>query len=212
MISHQFKFIFVHIPKTGGMSISSLLARYSTPLRLLDGDNNYWTDIHAKYFHYIDRYGQDTWDKYYKFAFIRNPWDRLISSFFYLSGGGNNPFDKKLSDKYIKKYDGDFIQFVKNFVAADKIKYLFHMHPQHEFIYDRKGRLLVDFVGKYENLQEDFNKICDQFSVPHVKLPYINKTPYRKIQHFTDYYNDEARKIVAEKYSRDIDLFGYTFA
>lgn len=209
MISHKYKFIFVHIPKTGGMSIANLIGREALPVNLLTGDD-YWTDIHGKYFHYVGRYGQDTWDKYYKFAFVRNPWDRLVSCFSYLTGGGNNRFDKKLSDRYIKKYEGDFTRFVKEFVAADRIKYLFHMHPQHEFICDRAGRVLVDFVGKLENIREDFNKICDHFGVPRYTLPHINQTQ-RKLNHFTDYYNDETREIVADKYSRDIELFGYKF-
>jgi len=210
MISHQYKFIFVHIPKTGGMSISRLIGRFALPLRLLAGDD-YWTDVHGKYFHYIEKYGWDTWDKYYKFAFVRNPWSRLISSFFYLSGDGNNIFDKKLSDKYIKKYENDFSRFVKEFVPSNMIKFLFHMHPQHEFICDQEGRIMIDFVGSYENIQEDFNKICDKFETPHVILPHINKTQYTKTQHYSTYYNDETREIVADVYSRDIQLFGYTF-
>lgn len=210
MISNQYKFIFVHIPKTGGISITKLLGRYSVPLRLLTGDD-YWTDIHGKYYHYIKRHGKEIWNTYYKFAFVRNPWSRLVSSFHYLDGGGNNFFDKRLSDMYIKKYEGDFCRFVNDFVAADKIKYLFHMHPQHEFVYDCNGRLLLDYVGKYENIQEDFNRICNDLGIPQMPLPHKNKTRYRKQQHYKDYYNDQTRDIIAEKYAKDIQLFGYKF-
>jgi len=210
VISILYKFIFVHIPKTGGISIADVIERFSLPLRLLDGDD-YWTDVHGKYYHYIERFGQAVWDEFYKFSFVRNPWARLSSAFFYLSKGGNNPYDKKLSNMYLKKYNGDFEFFVKDFIYNDKMKHLFHLHPQHEFICDETGRLLVDFVGRFENLQEDFNKVCDKFNVPHIELSQLNKTQYRKAVHYTEYYSIETRDIVAEKYRKDIEIFDYRF-
>ena len=112
---------------------------------------------------------------------------------------------------YIKKYKGDFSWFVNDFVAADKIKDVFHTHPQYEFIYNPEGRLLVDFVGKFENMQEDFDKLCDHFGVPHTPVPHKNKTQYRNVRHYAQYYDDKTREIVADKYAKDIQLFGYKF-
>ena len=73
---------------------------------------------------------------------------------------------------------------------------------------DEKGKLLVDFIGRFENFQIDFDYVCDQIKMPRVKLPHLNKSNH---EHYTEYYDDETRSIVANRFAKDIEYFGYKF-
>jgi len=210
MISHSKQFVFVHVPKTGGLSVAAALRGVCEPLRLLEGEN-YWVDVHGTARHYIKRLGKPTWDRYFTFSFVRNPFDRLVSAFTYMAAGGNNPHDKALSERYLAPFQGDFGAFVREFIAADGHKRLFHFYPQTDFLCNSKGRLQVDEVRKFEDLQAGFDDICGRIGLPRYPLGHVNPTQSRSSRDYASYYDEEMRAIVEDKYRRDLKQFGYHF-
>lgn len=113
-----------------------------------------------------------------------------------------------------------------------------HIIPQYDFLYDKNGKRLVDFVGKFETLQKDFNEVCRLLNIPARELPHCNqsqslfhlrynaglvellkrirsKLSWRQKQntfvHYTQYYDNETKKCVAELYKNDIEAFQYEF-
>ena len=79
---------------------------------------------------------------------------------------------------------------------------------QIKWISNEKGKVLTDFIGRFENLQEDFNTVCDKIEIPQHQLPHCNKTNHK---HYTEYYDAELREIIANRFREDIEYFGYKF-
>tara|TARA_B100001989_G_scaffold113698_1_gene79762 strand:- start:3326 stop:3874 length:549 start_codon:yes stop_codon:yes gene_type:complete len=180
MINHELKFIFVHVPKTGGNSVKKILG--------IQGHEHKKFSLCSK-----------AYPDYFSFAFTRNPWDRFVSAFFYLEQGGMFENDRKSYNKYINGLS--FTEFVLKY-QSDRIR-IAHFSEQHLWL---DGNL--SFIGKVENFQEDFNTVCDKIGIAKRQLPKKNKS---KHAHYTEYYNDETRGIIAEKYAKDIERFGYKF-
>ena len=140
-------------------------------------------------------FDEKKYNDYFKFAFVRNPWDRLVSCY----------YDKVLKKKLFKKcWDKDFSYFVnyvkkQNLEKADR-----HLRLQSSLFPPDE----IDFIGRFENLEEDFHYICEKIGLSNIKLPHENITRHK---HYTKYYNNETRAIVAEIYAKDIKNFGYKF-
>ena len=141
----------------------------------------------------------------FSFAFVRNPWDRLVSAYNYLSTGGSSSKDSKDYKRLFSTYK-NFKSMILNWHESyfDQI----HFKPQWEWICDDNKNVIVDFVGRYENLQQDYNTVCDNIMIPRHRLPHKNRNNHK---HYTTYYDDESQEIVATWYKIDIELFGYKF-
>ena len=191
----QYKCIFVHIPKCAGISISqSLFGEVSKAHRSIQ--------------EYKSIYPAKDFSEYFKFTFVRNPWDRLVSSFIFLRNGGMNIWDKKWASLNLLDFK-DFDSFVHGWLRRENITSWFHFIPQYQYIYLKNGTIPLNFIGSYENLNDDFDYLCDRFSI-NVELLRLNVSPlegndYRK------YYTAETRRIVAEVYAEDIAMLGYSF-
>lgn len=156
----------------------------------------------------LEEYMKVDTHKKFAFTFVRNPWDRLVSAFFFLNNGGSMPNDKVDYEKYLKKYNGDFTLFVQEAFRNNEIFNQIHIRPQHLWISDKNGKLVTNFVGKFENLQTDFNYVLMKNWRFKKKLGFQKKG---KHPNFRELYNQETRKIVATVFKKDIELFNYDF-
>ena len=184
--------IFVHITKTAGTSVSKSLFGY--------------LPYHYTAIDYRVIYGRRTFNQYFKFAFVRNPWDRLYSAYRYLKAGGWNEKDELWAKTNLAAFD-DFNNFVKQWLCEKNIEHHIHFRPQHHFICDAKGRLLIDYLGYFETINDDFDKISKRLKID-ASIGRHNANPGES---YRDVYDDESRDIVTRVYSTDIELFGYEF-
>lgn len=131
-----------------------------------------------------------TFKEAFKFAFVRNPWDRYVSAFRAGRAGiGTNDLPFEVRDYAVEPQSA------------------IHFEPQYKFICDDDGRVLVDFVGRYEQLEEDWAKVCEIGGCP-CSLSHERNTERRPYQ---EYYSAEQREELRKLYAKDIELFGYEF-
>lgn len=207
LISDSHQFIFLRMRKVASTSMKAILLPMCLPRptgRLAHLKSRAW--LVRDYHKYVCRAHDDirtaqrlmpaeSFDKYFKFAFVRNPWDRLVSEYEFL-------LERPTHGRHarVKKLDSfkDFIQMQ----IPRKDAYQINM------LCDRKGNLLVDFVGKLENLQSDWQTVCTQIGIPYQDLQRKNATQHR---HYQDYYDNESRQRVARHWAKEIELFEYAF-
>jgi hypothetical protein len=207
ILSFSKKFIFIHIHKTAGSSVKNVLNKYSwypeesiycTILKKLNL-RPYTEDFHdhVRAWEIKEFISPKIFSEVYKFTFVRNPWDWMLSSYTYY-----------LKHKYMHphSYFADQLKTFKGFVKWQTSNRL-AFHNQYEFIYDQKGNCLVDHIGKFENLESEFNSICNRLGIKE-KLPHINISKELGYRHE---YDDETKDIVFKYYKKDIDIFSYEF-
>lgn len=229
MISHDFKCIFIHIPKAAGQSVEHFFLKKvgldwnsRSPLLLRKNDEpdagpgtlaHMRAADYVKY-HYIS---QELFEQYFKFSFVRNPWSRAVSTYKFL---GYNVFMS-------------FETFVfKHIPKLMKNKGWFIM-PQYDMLYEN-GIKQVDFIGKFEQINIDFQKVCTHLGFTDTNLPHINKSRKQhlkgfksilkqpglvlnlglkkiKSENYQDYYTEKTKLKIQEMYKKDVEQFEYEF-
>lgn len=193
------KVVFMHVPKTAGSSVR----KFAIENKIVIIGHNLRDENYESLFSYKTRRKTS-----FSFAFVRNPWDRLVSSYFYLQKGGRNAEDRLDRDKLFKDDSlSDFRLFVKNGLIKKKFLQQIHFKEQYLWFYNG-GNCLVDKIYKFEKLQEAINDICTLNNYTQYELPHTNTSNH---SHYTEYYDDETRKLVSDIYEKDIELFNYSF-
>lgn len=191
---HYYRCIFVHIPKNAGISVSYALF----------GNTG---GSHRKIRDYQKIFSRRKFKTFYKFTFVRNPWDRLVSTYFFLKQGGLTEKDKQWAEEHIMQYE-NFETFVLEWLTEENILNSLHFQPQHIFLEDKDGEFAIDFIGRFENLQEDFKKVTTKLNMER-DLKKTNTSTRAK--DYQSYYNSATAEKVKKIYDKDIQLFNYTF-
>mgnify|MGYP006288106723 CR=1 FL=1 len=206
IISHKYKYIFIAVPKTGTHAVRNILRPHMEEgdleqVDLFEKKRLPWYQLALKQHGHIKAgeirqfFDKSLWKTYYKFAFVRNPWDRFISLAFFI---GRNSTD-------FKKDPTGFLHSIADNDHLFLNRILFR--PQYEFVMERK-KVMTDFTGRYENFQEDFNRICHKTGIPPETLPIINTTDHK---HYREYYDETLKEKVFKRYKGDVEAFGYGF-
>ena len=140
--------------------------------------------------------GEDFWNNSFTFTFVRNPWDRLVSAWKHFHPDW--PFEQYVKHIATVLFDRDSKFWTD----------VWHTLPQYGHLHDDRGQLVVDLVGRFENLERDFNLILTKIGAPKIELPMLNRT---KHSHYSEYYTPSLVDIVEDLYQKDIEAFGYSF-
>jgi hypothetical protein len=206
LLSRSHRFLFVHVVKTGGVSIREALApfayhpgrslwrRAGRRLGLATRDPLAALAPHATAAEVRAVLPVRTFDRCFKFAFVRNPWDWNVSFFHYVLQTPEHPLHAGAS--HMSGF-GEFLAW-----RANHSRLL-----QKDFIADQDGNLLVDFVGRFEDLEEDFGKVCSTVGV-RAALPHLNQSRHGD---YRLHYTERTRRLVEEAWAEDVRTFGYRF-
>ena len=193
MISHKYKCIFIHIPRCAGSSMEKAIV------------NKSWYYYEKSTKHILastaKKIYKDYWNDYFKFSFVRNPWDRSVS---------------------LTRYGGFYgCKIEKGKLNLNNSKHLI-VDPRSKSRFDKKSFIdnavylniideEIDFIGKFENLKEDWRFVCNSIGMNEKKLN--NHRHYKSFNknHYSRYYTDSTKQWVSERYKKDIERFGYKF-
>jgi hypothetical protein len=213
IISKKRNFIFIHIYKTAGTSIAKALLPFavspwlweyattrialklgfSLPIDTVPGRGSV---VQAS--EMIASMGKETFDSYFSFAIARNPWDWHVSLYKHVLR------DKGHHQHKVVKAFNNFDEYIEWRCLVQ------NEACQRDFIYSQDNELLVDFLGRFENLEADFAKICDHIGISTtIALPKLNVAKNRKP--YQEYYNEKTKELVRQAFKEDIELLGYDF-
>jgi hypothetical protein len=199
ILSHEKRFLFAAFNKTASTSMEEALSPYRSgpaqrelQVRYEKLHPNAAVFKHARPLHLKQLLGDHIWESYLTFTFVRNPWSRLASLYQYHR---KQPYRWPLAQK-------SFAEWLRAGGTGSARR------TMSKFVSDDDGRLIVRFVGRYENLEADFARACEEAGLPRLDLPHRNRSTaggYRCL------YDDETRQIVARLAHSDIEMFGYEF-
>lgn len=180
MISHRYRCVFIHQRKCAG---SSIVQTFDVPFATTEWDfmNEGVLGVPPA----------SAPQGYFCFAVVRNPWDRFVSAWKYLSSTRDRTLAEVLAHLPQRGHD-----------------YRHLTRPQHATLFDTQGRLVVDCLIRFERLQEGYDRVCDLIGKPRCVLPHRNRGAR---EHYREYFDAASRSTFLQYFGRDVELFGYDY-
>jgi len=212
IVLHKFKAVYFFIPKVACSSIKMELGR---AMGLIAARKYTDDELHRVGYPTTQRWKLKKYRHYFKFTFVRNPWDRLVSCYSNKIKPTPEINNENFKDGVFREFDRygvfragmTFENFAEAVCSIEDGDAQDHFRSQHTFLYDG-DQPLIDFVGRFENLAGDFALVQKKIGLPGTMLEQrmsSNRKSYR------DYYNPKTRQLVEKRFARDIDLFKYDF-
>jgi len=192
-VNDKLQAIFVHVPKNAGISIEETVFGEKV-------GHHYAVTYRA--------HSESKFRSYFTFSFVRNPYDRFVSAYFFLKAGGRNSDDRKWSDAHLNMFD-DVNSFASALAEPPFRKEILkkpHFRPQYKFLCDLKLRPILDYIGRFENLEEDFSVITKRLQL-NACLPHYNKSDHTNYQQLL---NPASKTLLRKLYAPDVSIFGYS--
>jgi hypothetical protein len=194
-LNRKNEYVFIQVPRTASTTISHAIGE---------------TDRRHKKAVWYERYNQELFERLYTFSVVRNPWDKIHSAFCFLKNGGANVLDDEWASKNICHCDS-FDQFVlslkqKNF--RNKVLSWTHFTPQTKFISDSAGDINLDYIGKFERINNVMDRISKKVEFEN-DVEVLNKSSKKD---YKSVYTKEMKKIVHNLYKEDVEKLNYTFS
>jgi hypothetical protein len=216
-INHDLKAVFIHVHKTGGTYLSYMLHKYygfkNYYIRRPDHDKfcfnkkkttkfiNYENRIHGVLMYYktsphINKKMGMTpqkWDTYYKFAFSRNPYDKIVSAW-----------------NHVNRFKIPFLNYLRLQNVCNDVEFMHVFMPQVRNIINEKGKINLQFIGKFENLEEDFCTILKNIGIKNIIHDSEKKMNVRPHEEFVNYYeNQEILDFINNLFKEDFEHLDY---
>jgi hypothetical protein len=206
IVSHAKQFVFFAVPKTGTHAVRELFSSHKGPddweQQILFGEQVSPIPEIAKIQHghisvqqIASHLEKAVWENYFKFAIVRNPFDRFISIWLFLNR--QNP-----------KFTETPLQWMKSAIVVPRFRRRVLVAPQYLQLIDEQGNIAMDYVGRYEQLQDSVDEICGKLQIESTLLIKKNSSEH---QQYREYYDDELKSMVGKFYKEDLNRFGYSF-
>lgn len=232
IISHKHRFIFIRPFKTAGTSIEINLSKHCGPDDVIVAVccmGPYYDEFsfhrisqncgdfnrHERIENIKHSIGDKRWNEYFKFTVVRNPWDHVVSRYWWQKAKFVDPDFKQKFRPHL--YNVGFDSFKEKRFVFDRNEFHDFIRRfkkgwyNEQFYFDSQGKPCCNYYMKFEDLEEEYRRICERLGIQYEALPKTKNIPRKNTRHYSFYYDPQTISLVRDKFKKEIDFFGYEF-